>query len=62
MKSARLLSNAERTIVSSRYGPWIDRFRPGFHPTHHDTVRRERVQLTADGVRRRPTTESLPTG
>ncbi|MFD0352616.1 hypothetical protein ACFVHW_02545 [Streptomyces sp. NPDC127110] len=35
---------------------------PGFHPTHHDTVRRELVQLTADGVRRRPTTESLPTG
>ncbi|MGW4690022.1 hypothetical protein ACWEPM_34790 [Streptomyces sp. NPDC004244] len=35
---------------------------PGFHPTHHDTVRRELVQLTADGIRRRPTTESLPTG
>ncbi|MFD8882819.1 hypothetical protein ACFV0H_09870 [Streptomyces erythrochromogenes] len=35
---------------------------PDFHPTHHDTVRRELVQLTADGVRRRPTGESLPTG
>ncbi|MFJ3979346.1 hypothetical protein [Streptomyces sp. NPDC090021] len=29
---------------------------PGFHPTHHDPVRNELVQLTEEGIRRRPAT------